>query len=725
MVYRNILAACAMLTGLVGCAGLETPTDNRASVLESGVFGDLRAKTPRPLGNQPQGLIPVDTTTGASMIFGPGGSGGGSSAYSEGGGESGAGEEPGAFRLNFENAEIKDVVHAVLGEALKLNYTISPDVAGSITISSARAVNRDQLLSILETTLAAQGFSMVKSGEIYKIGAVVAGGGVVDRGTRTTPGYGVSIVPLRFVSVRTMGRLLGGFVIDSEGIRIDSTSNTMVISGPGSKREEVVNTILSFDEDWMEDQTVGIFELRRANPTAIAPELERIFDAAGAGQGVITFRPITRLKAILVVSRNATLVRRAETWVQRLDKDSLSGGPQMYVYRARQRDAAELAKIANGLFAGGSLNLTQPAQATPAAEQGFTMGEDANSEDFGDEEPIDNVTGAGEDGFGGGNGNGGGEPSAPPDVIDLTASARTGGDSSVKITADPANNSVIVFADPAIYRRVLAALQQLDVAPVQVAINVTIAEVRLNDSLRYGIRYFLKSGDAGLESDTGSISFKDAAGVLKEQIPGFNFLIGSNRNPDLIVSALDKITDVEILSSPSLMVLENQKASLQVGDQIPILTREQTTDAGTIINQTEYRDTGIILNVTPRVGQDGSVTMTVEQETSTVSNSTTGTNPTISRRRVSSNIAVNDGQTVVLAGLISTRKENRRDGLPILSRLRGVGDAFGDNSKGAERNELIVLIRPSIVRNGEDAQSIAEDLRSKMWAIGQRERTSP
>jgi general secretion pathway protein D len=241
------------------------------------------------------------------------------------------------------------------------------------------------------------------------------------------------------------------------------------------------------------------------------------------------------------------------------------------------------------------------------------------------------------------------------------------------------------------------------------------------------VQYFVKSGGVDLGDDEGSIGFKDVAGALREQVPGFNFLIGSRKNPDLIVSALDKITDVEILSSPSLMVLENQKASLQVGDQIPIAVRQRQSsadvDADTFINEIEYRDTGIILNVTPRVSETGIVTMTVEQEISAVA--TAGENPTISKRRVASNIAVNDGQTVVLAGLISTQKDNRRSGLPILNRIAGVGDATGNTAKGAFRNELIVLIKPQIVRNGEDAQSVAEDLRSRLWAIGERERPSP
>lgn len=745
MASSRLIAVCALVLGLAGCAGMDPATENRASVLENGVFGDIRAKSPRGRGSEPQGLIPVDTSPGRGQIFGPGGEAGGTAAYSAdgtdvtGGVDVEGGTEPGAYRLNFENAEIKDVVHAVLGEALKVNYTLTPDVAGTITISSARPVGRQQLLAILETTLAAQGFSMVKSGEVYKIGAMVTGAGVVDRGAATQPGFGVSIVPLRYVSVKTMNRLLSGFVVDAEGIRIDSTSNTILVSGPGSKREEVVRTVLSFDEDWMQDQTVGIFELRRANPAAVVPELERIFDSAGSGSGVVTFKPISRLRSVMVVSRNPALVQRAQSWVQRLDQDDpSSGGTQVFVYRAKHRDAAELAKIASALFAGGSLNFGNTGangpQDSPSGSDGFQIGTDdalLGGQDPNNptgEEPIDDVTGAGEGGFGddGTGGDGSLSASAPPDVLDLTTQGSQS-QGSVKISADPSNNTVIIYGDPNSYQRVLRALAQLDVAPVQVAISVTIAEVRLNDELKYGVQYFVKSGGVDLGDDEGSIGFKDVAGALREQVPGFNFLLGSNKNPDLIVSALDRITDVEILSSPSLMVLENQKASLQVGDQIPIAVRQRQSsadvDADTFINEIEYRDTGIILNVTPRVSETGVVTMTVEQEISAVASS--GENPTISKRRVASNIAVNDGQTVVLAGLISTQKDNRRNGLPILNRIAGVGDATGNTNKSARRNELIVLIRPQIVRNGEDAESVAEDLRTKLWAIGERERPSP
>lgn len=738
------------LAGLAGCSGFDTNPENRASVLENGVFGDIRARRAGKVANEPQGLIPVDSRTGRSQIFGPDGT-----AYADPG--AGAGDPTGsvdgveqstdgpeAYRLNFENAEIRDVVQAVLGEALKLNYTLTPDVAGTVTISSARPVSRNELLSTLETVLAAQGFSMTKAGAIYKIGPIVAGPGAVDRGTRTEPGYGVSIVPLRYVSPRTMTRLLGGFVVDAEGLRVDSTKNAVIVSGPGARREEAVRTILSFDEDWMQGQTVGIFEVRRGTPESVVADLERVFDSGGSGgsAGVIQFKPITRLKSVLAVSKNAQLVARAEAWIRRLDQDAGEAGQNLFVYRAQYRDSKDLVRILSSLFGGstgGLDNSTNTGTGNANADTGFSLdqgnsnedavsGADAvfqQSADGSDEPPIDNVTGAGEDGAG----TAGDGSDTAPGVIDLTRQPGSGEKSDqIRFSADTANNSVITFTDPTTYRRVLVALHQLDSAPLQVAINVTIAEVRLTNELKYGIQYFVKSGTVSGAENKGSLSFSSLGGKLAAGA-GFNFLLGSNSNPELIVNALDEITDVEVLSSPSLAVLENQTATLQVGDEVPITVRSsQSTDSSNdrLVNEIEYRNTGIILKVTPRIGENGAVTMDIQQEISSVANANSNTlTPTLSKRRVTSHVSVVDGQTVVLAGLITASKDRDKSGLPLLSRIPIAGDAFGTNGKSTNRTELVVMIRPQIVRNGEDAQAVAEDLRSRMWAIGSRERKSP
>ncbi len=756
MLVLRLLLVIVGLAGVAGCASLDSEPGNRGSVFEGGVFGDLTAKRAKETGNNDaKGLIPVGGGgAGESQIYGPGayadaGDAGAATLGANAGAAGAAGAKPepaGAYRLNFENAEIRDVVHAVLGEALGLNYTISPDVAGTTSIASARAVTRDELLSTLEVVLASQGFSLTKAaGGVYRVGPLLPAGGTVDVGARQSPGYGVSVVPLRFVSVAAMSRLLGGFVTDAESLRIDRTKNALVVSGPRPKREEVVSAVLSFDQDWMAKQSVAIFELRRASPDAVVSELERVFDsgANGNANGAIQFKAIKRLKAVMAISQNASLIRRAETWAKRLDQENADGEGNVFIYRARYRDSKELAKIVGSLFgvsadtsAGGNAgagNNGSGSSGSPFSNLGNGNSSGANGSSIGSgdgsnpsqttqpgEQPIDNVTGAGDD-QGAGQGGTATSDTPSPDVIDLTRPAGgEGANSGVRISADPTNNSVVVFADPETYRKILATLRELDTQPLQVAIQATIAEVRLNDTLNYGVQYYLSNGSVGA-------GFQ-ATSTLAKTVPGFNFLLGSNTNPDAIISALDKITDVEILSSPSLVVMENQTANLQVGDDVPIQVSQRTsndTSNAVTINEIEYRNTGILLKVTPRIGENGAVTMTIAQEISNVADASNRLGPTFSQRKVASQISVVSGQTVVLAGLISTSKDNTRNGLPLFSRIPVLRDATGDTTKKGARTELVVLIKPVVIHDGEDAQTVADDLRSKLWAIGQRERQAP
>ncbi len=260
----------------------------------------------------------------------------------------------GGFRLNFERAEIKDVVHAILSDTLGLNYSMGADVSGQITISSPRPLSRNELLASLESVLAGQGFSMSKAGTGYRIVPSAAGLGTVNLGAGG-PGYGVSVVPLRYVSAATMSKLVSGFVADADGLRFDATRNTMIVKGPGPKRQEAVSAILAFDADWMRGQTVSLFELKRARPEAVVAELTQLFDTGenGSGQGLIQFKPIGRLRAVLATSKNAGLLRRAEGFVRELDGTAEAAEETVFVYKARYRNAVELARVVNGLFGGG------------------------------------------------------------------------------------------------------------------------------------------------------------------------------------------------------------------------------------------------------------------------------------------------------------------------------------------------------------------------------------
>lgn len=755
------VAACLAL--LVGCSATTEEAGPRASLMNTGLFTDLKARQLRKDGGD-GGPLAMTVSNSASMSLNAsdaqgaaGGQAGGEAAFrrmafvgdtDEGGAVQQAGGG-GSYKLNFENADVREVVQAVLGETLRINYTMTEDVSGKVTISSPRAMSSQELLGALEASLNANGFSMTKSAGGYRIAPTAVGGGVVDTPFATQPSYGVSVVPLRHVSAATMGKLVAGFIAENDGLRVDQARNAMVVRGPGAKRQEAIDAIMSFDADWMQNQAVGIYEVRRASPDAVVAELNRVFDAEkGASGGVIQFKPIGRLRAVMVVSKNPALLKRAETWVRRLDRDTQSGSENVFVYKARYRDAKELARIVSTLFrAGGDggrgASASTGARSATLGQSGFdrdgsgSSGSGSSGSAFGSGSSGSDASRSSLQGRQGGPGQpsafnnpnfdqneGGGQTGADVgaagggDSIDLTTQGQGGDRASVLVSADPANNAVVVYADGYTYQKILAALRQLDSAPLQVAIQATIAEVTLNDDMKQGVEYFVKSGNVGLGDNRGSVSlFGTAASALSKLAPGFNVVLGTNASPDVLISALDAVTDVEVLSSPSLVVAENQPANFQVGDEVPITTRQgqsTLTPDAPVLNSVEYRDTGVILNVTPRIGSNDAVTMQIEQEISAVRSGSNTLTPTLSKRRVASNISVTSGQTVLLAGLISKRDERGRNQIPVLGDLPAVGALFGQRSRTNQRTELVVFIRPTVIRTGEDAQTVAEEFRSRL-----------
>lgn len=757
MKAARFLGVGACLAVLAACATSEEQGP-RPSLLNTGLFSDISAKKGRSDTGRDGALsLSVPNSAEGSSVVGDAATG--SIKRVAFVNEEGEDDAPAAsagtgasYRLNFENADIRQVVQAVLGETLKLNYTMTEDVSGKVTISSPRALTGQELLAALESSLNANGFSMTKAAGGYRIAPTAVGGGVVDTPFATQPSYGVSVVPLRHVSAQTMGKLVAGFVAENDGLRVDTARNAMVIRGPGQKRQEAVDAIMSFDADWMQNQAVGIYEVRRAQPDAVVTELNRVFDADmknGAAGSVIQFKPISRLRAVMVVTKNPQLLKRAETWVRRLDRDTSSGAENVFVYKARYRDAKELARIVTQLFrAGGDANAiaSRTSNATPAATA-TGVGENSSSTGFGSsssgssssssstrssfgqtQQPGQSGTSGQQSAFNNPNFDSSGQSSdqsssdsGSGDSIDLTSQAAAQ-KSNILVSADPANNAVVVYADGYTYQRVLAALRQLDTAPLQVSIQATIAEVTLNDQMKQGVQYFVESHSLGLGKNNGSFSLLNGtAKALTKATTGFNIALGSNSSPDVVIQALDQVTDVEILSAPQLVVAENQPANFQVGDEVPVQTGSLASatatnrDSTTLANTVEYKDTGVILNVTPRIGTNDAVTMQIEQEISAVSGATADSlTPTISKRRVASNISVTSGQTVLLAGLISKRDERRKSGIPGLGDLPGVGGLFSTREHNKNRTELVVFIKPVVIRSGEDAASVANEFRSRL-----------
>jgi general secretion pathway protein D len=653
------------------------------------------------------------------------------------------------FDLNFENTPVATVAKVVLGDILGTGYTIDPRVQGTVSLVSVKPVAKSDIVFVLENALRLSGVVLVRDTAGYRltpVGDAVGSGRVDAAAASPEPGYGVSVVPLQYVSAQTVLKLMDSFATKAGMVRADTTRNILLIQGSGAERRTAVDTALSFDVDWMRGQSVGIYPIANSGPEPIIAELEKIMDSgeSGLSQNVVKFQAISRLNAILVVSRKPALLRTAATWIKRLDNAD-TGRTSVHVYRVKYGEARQIARVLSEMFIGGSSSASLDAassQIAPGSGLSATSSADrlslngnnggSSSNGFGSRS-MGGTSTSGGSGFGATQTAGANNASGSGPSDSGGASPGAGGKpmlQGVRITADTVNNTLLIYADQESYRIIESTLQQVDQPQLQVAIDATIAEVTLTNELAYGVQSYLTSHNLGLRPDQGSALNSQstaapaaaAAGAvanafINRAFPGFNFLIGSEAQPSAILDALHSVTSVKVLSNPSLVVINNQVATLQVGDVVPISTGSATvlTTNNTVVNTIDYRNTGIILRVSPRINVNGNVRLDVEQEISNVSPQTAASlTPTVSERKVRSSISVATGQTVLLAGLISEQQNKTRNGIPLLDQIPGLGDGFSDQDNKTTRTELIIFIRPQIIRDGTDAHFVAEELRSKL-----------
>jgi len=627
-----------------------------------------------------------------------------------------------SYDLNFDNAPVTTVAKVILGDILGVGYIIDPRVQGTVTLASGRPVAKSDVLYVLENALRVSNIALVHNNIGYRLvpgNEAIATGGldiVTSGGGRPQPGYGVSVVPLQYVAAPTLIKLLENFAIKPGTVRADASRNMLIIQGTGPERQSAVETVLNFDTDWMRGQSVGIYPVHHTTPEPIISEIEKIMDSGDGGltHDLVKLQPIGRLNAILVVTNKPAILKTAETWIRRLDNSEIAN-TGVKVYRVRYGDAKQIAQLLNQMFAGASASTIDSSSSQIAPGGGITTTSSGGS-GAAAPTPVERLTG----GPAARPASANAAPAVSSPALANPRNGSTGGQllPDLRITADVSNNSLLIFANEDSYRIIEKTLQQIDRPQLQVAFDATIAEVTLNDSLTYGVQFFLKSSNLGAPPNTGSSINSIGGAVLGQVLPGFNILVGSQATPQVVINALHSVTDTKILSNPSLVVVDNGTATLQVGDQVPLTTGQATvlTTSNTVVNTINYQNTGIILKVTPRVNFSNTVTLDIEQEISSVPASSAGSlTPTISQRKVKSTLTVADGQTVLLAGLISEEHDKTRSGIPWLDQLPGfLGDATSSQNKNTTRTELIIFIRPQVIRDSVDAHLVAEELRAKL-----------
>jgi general secretion pathway protein D len=666
--------------------------------------------------------------------------------------------EPVAIRgdgveVNFEGADVPTVAKALLGDVLHLNFVVDPKVQGTVTLGSVGPIPRKDLLATFESVLRMQNAAIVRDGKFMKIVPIpdAAGHASVSAGAGE-PGFGVSVVPLRYISATTVAKTAESMLARPGAIRVDQARNLLLIQGTASEREAALDMVSTFDVEWLRNQSVGVYPLKSTSPETMISELERVFEnrEGGTGQGVISFQPISRMNAVMVVTKNPNMLRQTTQWVDRLDRMDNSG-TTLRSYRLKYGNATQISKILSNIFGSnrsgtGSDTPTSPIapgtttaqsrldslksntqnSSTSGSTNGSTSGQSGSGsfgagssagapisaafQSFSNRKDSDTDAPGGADAFGGGPGGN-----------------SKGAFQNVRITADTANNSIVVYANQEDHRVIERAVHDFDRPRLQVAIEATVAEVTLTNELAYGVQSFLTSKDLGGPSNKGSFGLFNAAqaaaqsAVLNQVAPGANLVLGSASQARVVLNALSTVTDVKVLSSPHVVALDNQPALLEVGNQIPITTSSATilSNSNTpTVNTIEMRNTGVILKVLPHVNSNGTIELEVDQEISAVVNPNQQTlTPTISERRVHSTVAVTSGQTVLLGGLISENIQNTKNGIPGLADIKFLGDLIGNTDNTKTRSEIIIFIRPQLIRNSVNARAVTEEFRDKLTTM--------
>jgi general secretion pathway protein D len=662
--------------------------------------------------------------------------------------EKGAAE--GQITFNFENQPIQAVVQAILGSLLHENYTIAPNVTGNVTFSTARPITPEQAMPILQMLLGWTNNALVFKEGRYAVVPVKEAipGNLTPRiaPPNIAKGYEVRAFPLRYIAATQMQKLLKPYAKTDAVVSADDARNLLVMAGTASELANYQRTIQIFDVDWLKGMSVGVYGLRNMDVAKIMPELDKIFGASGESPlaGMFRFIPMETTNSVIVITPQKEYLEKAESWLYKLDQGVGENGTQLYVYDVKNVKAVDLSDHLNAIFTGQVSQRSNNRGNVAPGLKPVSIGQ-FNSGAGGRNGNYNNTTAGATNARG---------RNTAPNVTTTgsgTPTSSSGKQTDIRITPIEENNQLLVMATPGEWDSIRAAIHRLDIAPLQVQIEAKILEVTLTGNLQYGVQWWLSglinNSNAGSgtgftyeppfasqngNSDRHRVSLGGGPQSLNGGGPGafYSYL---NKNFQVALNALEKSGNSKILSSPSLVVMNNQQAQLTVGTQVSVISASlvglggyggtSTTGNGistTGIGQANYISTGVTLSITPRVNPGGLVYMDVSQEDTSPDYSTVtanNPNPAINQRNLDTQVAVQSGQTVLLGGMIQDQDGDSRNGVPVLSKIPVLGSLFGSTTKTRQRTELIVLITPRVITNSDEAQQMTQEYEQKFESL--------
>jgi general secretion pathway protein D len=582
--------------------------------------------------------------------------------------------------FNYEQADLRLVLEE-LAAALDVSIVIDPAIDSKVSIrtSSARPLSQEDIWPLIRLLTRDAGVVLNRVGNVYnarKINSVLP----VEIATPDTLGQGTAarilqITPLTFISTEAAVQVIEPLLAPDGEVRTLVGNGTLAISASESQLQRINELLFLIDADPFQNQGIHLYQLFNANALEVAVELTEILLLIEGETPAYQVKGIERINGILVTAPAARGFEEISRWVKILDSVGEEQVEQLFHYQVNNLSAVELAETLSEVFEDDDDDA--PATAN--------RGNDVESN------PLDSVE-------------------LTDGVSVVTTNTVVSANLSVKIVADEATNSLLIRSTARDYRQLLTTINQLDAVPLQVMINAVIAQITLSEATKFGVDWSRIAADSVVDpiSSNASTGFVPQLGGL---LFTKSFIDGASQ-VDATLEAIAINNDVQLLARPSLTVANNQEGDIQIGSQVPVEQGQSIGTGGIATTNIQYRDTGIVLSITPQINNDGIVNLIIRQELSSVDGGATGVNnnPVFNNQEINTTVVVRNGENVVLGGLIQTDTENLNTGVPGLNRVPLLGRLFSYQQETAERRELFIVLRPEIINLNSETELEYQDI---------------
>ena len=625
-----------------------------------------------------------------------------------------AGDQEVPIALHLENTDLLQVIPIIAAE-LQMNYVVDPRVQGRVIINTLGQVRRADLFPLLQMILRINGATAVQSGNFYRIVPLAEVQRMPIQPELNPPAASLSeddrivmnIISLQYVTAADMTRILTPFLSEGGHLFSHDAGNILIVTDSSRSMKRLIEIVALFDTEVFTNQRTRLYPIRNSQAVRIAAELQEIFSAYALSResSAIRFVPIERINSVLVVTANPNVYPEVERWLERLDQPLQETGIRNFIYRVENGTADALASVLIQLLLGAP----PPALSRPAA--GAAPGATTR--------PEPSALAAARQG------------AAPPTAALIPGGAFPGGPggefSHLRIVPDPINNLLVIQATAQEYEQIRQMLRELDIVPRQVMIEAKVYEVDLTGALSVGVSAALQRRTADGQAGRGTGEFGSARGGAAALSVTMGTLIGKMRELILLLNAAESRGEARVISAPSLLASDNLAATISVGAEIPILTSQvfglaaQSANNPVFTNTIQNRDTGVLLNITPRINSSGLVTLQINQEVSSPLAPAAGgiQSPSIQKRSVSTQAVVQDGETIALGGIIQESRTLSRNRIPLLGDIPYLGVLFGNTSLSTQRTELILLLTPTVIRDTSEARNATAEFRNKLRDLRQ------